>query len=103
MTALRAMISGFFISGSPAADLSPREIPVSCAASGGMEQIMSRGRQFRDLLRRGGPCIAPGAHHFITAPSIAPAGVGALYMTLARTAGTPRHAGYTVVAQSPMA
>ena len=49
---------------------------------------MSRGRQFRDLLRRGGLTIAPGAYDCITARSIVRAGFGAVYMTGAGTAAT---------------
>src|SRR5229473_4862695 len=95
--------SRFFISGSPAADLSPRGIPVSCAASGGMEQIMSRGRQFRDLLRRGSLIIAPGAYDCITARSIVEAGFGAVYMTGAGTAATLGYPDYGLLTMSEMA
>jgi 2-methylisocitrate lyase-like PEP mutase family enzyme len=49
---------------------------------------MSRGRQFRELLRRGGLVVAPGAYDCITARSIAQAGFDAVYMTGAGTAAT---------------
>jgi len=68
-----------------------------------MEQIMSRGRQFRDLLRRGGLTIAPGAYDCITARSIAQAGFGAVYMTGAGTAATLGYPDYGLVTMSEMA
>jgi 2-methylisocitrate lyase-like PEP mutase family enzyme len=68
-----------------------------------MEQIMSRGRQFRDLLRRGGLIIAPGAYDCITARSIAQAGFGAVYMTGAGTAATLGYPDYGLVTMSEMA
>jgi 2-methylisocitrate lyase-like PEP mutase family enzyme len=68
-----------------------------------MEQIMSRGRQFRDLLRRGGLIIAPGAYDCITARSIVKAGFGAVYMTGAGTAATLGYPDYGLVTMSEMA
>jgi 2-methylisocitrate lyase-like PEP mutase family enzyme len=68
-----------------------------------MEQIMSRGRQFRDLLRHGGLTIAPGAYDCITARSIAQAGFGAVYMTGAGTAATLGYPDYGLVTMSEMA
>src|SRR5262249_21607011 len=68
-----------------------------------MEQIMSRGRQFRDLLRRGGLIIAPGAYDCITARSIAQAGFGAVYMTGAGTAATLGYPDYGLLTMSEMA
>jgi 2-methylisocitrate lyase-like PEP mutase family enzyme len=68
-----------------------------------MERIMSRGRQFRDLLRRGGLTIAPGAYDCITARSIVQAGFGAVYMTGAGTAATLGYPDYGLVTMSEMA
>jgi 2-methylisocitrate lyase-like PEP mutase family enzyme len=68
-----------------------------------MEQIMSRARQFRDLLRRGGLIIAPGAYDCITARSIVQAGFGAVYMTGAGTAATLGYPDYGLVTMSEMA
>src|SRR6202023_1059584 len=67
------------------------------------EQIMSRGQQFRELLRRGGLTIAPGAYDCITARSIAQAGFGAVYMTGAGTAATLGYPDYGLLTMSEMA
>jgi 2-methylisocitrate lyase-like PEP mutase family enzyme len=64
---------------------------------------MSRGQQFRDLLRRGGLTIAPGAYDCITARSIAQAGFGAVYMTGAGTAATLGYPDYGLLTMSEMA
>jgi 2-methylisocitrate lyase-like PEP mutase family enzyme len=64
---------------------------------------MSRGRQFRDLLERGGLTIAPGAYDCITARSIVQAGFGAVYMTGAGTAATLGYPDYGLVTMSEMA
>jgi 2-methylisocitrate lyase-like PEP mutase family enzyme len=64
---------------------------------------MSRGRQFRDLLRLGGLTIAPGAYDCITARSIVQAGFGAVYMTGAGTAATLGYPDYGLVTMSEMA
>ena len=64
---------------------------------------MSRGQQFRDLLRQGGLTIAPGAYDCITARSIAQAGFGAVYMTGAGTAATLGYPDYGLVTMSEMA
>jgi len=64
---------------------------------------MSPGRQFRELLRRGGLVIAPGAYDCITARSIAQAGFGAVYMTGAGTAATLGFPDYGLVTMSEMA
>src|ERR1700693_6260814 len=64
---------------------------------------MSRGRQFRDLLGRGGLTIAPGAYDCITARSIAQAGFDAVYMTGAGTAATLGYPDYGLVTMSEMA
>src|SRR5258708_3336987 len=68
-----------------------------------MEQLMSRGRQFRDLLRQGGLIIAPGAYDCITARSIVGAGFGAVYMTGAGTAATLGYPDYGLLTMSEMA
>ncbi len=64
---------------------------------------MSRARQFRDLLQRGGLIIAPGAYDCITARSIAQAGFGAVYMTGAGTAATLGYPDYGLLTMSEMA
>src|SRR5215831_9062029 len=64
---------------------------------------MSRGRQFRELLRRGGLIIAPGAYDCITARSIAQAGFDAVYMTGAGTAATLGYPDYGLLTMSEMA
>ena len=64
---------------------------------------MSRGRQFRELLERGGLTIAPGAYDCITARSIAQAGFGAVYMTGAGTAATLGYPDYGLLTMSEMA
>jgi 2-methylisocitrate lyase-like PEP mutase family enzyme len=64
---------------------------------------MSRGRQFRELLRRGGMTVAPGAYDCITARSIAQAGFNAVYMTGAGTAATLGYPDYGLVTMSEMA
>src|SRR5262249_14155845 len=70
---------------------------------GRTERAMSRGRQFRELLRRGGLTIAPGAYDCITARSIAQAGFDAVYMTGAGTAATLGYPDYGLVTMSEMA
>src|SRR5215831_17810464 len=60
-------------------------------------------RQFRDLLRRGGLIIAPGAYDCITARSIAKAGFDAVYMTGAGTAATLGYPDYGLLTMSEMA
>jgi len=64
---------------------------------------MSRGRQFRDLLQRGGLIIAPGAYDCITARSIAHADFPAVYMTGAGTAATLGYPDYGLLTMSEMA
>ncbi|HMA70913.1 MAG TPA: oxaloacetate decarboxylase, partial [Xanthobacteraceae bacterium] len=63
---------------------------------------MSRGRQFRELLRRGGLTIAPGAYDCITARSVIHAGFDAVYMTGAGTAATLGYPDYGLVTMSEM-
>jgi 2-methylisocitrate lyase-like PEP mutase family enzyme len=83
--------------------VAPAQQPDRIQLSGSMEQIMSRGRQFRDLLRRGALTIAPGAYDCITARSIAQAGFGAVYMTGAGTAATLGYPDYGLLTMSEMA
>jgi 2-methylisocitrate lyase-like PEP mutase family enzyme len=64
---------------------------------------MSRARQFRDLLQRGGLIIAPGAYDCITARSIVAAGFGAVYMTGAGTAATLGYPDYGLLTMSETA
>jgi 2-methylisocitrate lyase-like PEP mutase family enzyme len=68
-----------------------------------MEQPMSRGRQLRELLRRDGLIIAPGAYDCITARSIAHADFPAVYMTGAGTAATLGYPDYGLLTMSEMA
>jgi 2-methylisocitrate lyase-like PEP mutase family enzyme len=64
---------------------------------------MTRARQLRELLRRGGMVIAPGAYDCITARTIAQAGFGAVYMTGAGTAATLGYPDYGLLTMSEMA
>jgi 2-methylisocitrate lyase-like PEP mutase family enzyme len=64
---------------------------------------MSRGRQFRDLLRKGSMVVAPGAYDGITARTIAQAGFDTVYMTGAGTAATLGYPDYGLVTMSEMA
>jgi 2-methylisocitrate lyase-like PEP mutase family enzyme len=64
---------------------------------------MSRGKQFRELLRREDMVIAPGAYDCITARCIAQAGFRALYMTGAGTAATLGYPDYGLVTMTEMA
>jgi 2-methylisocitrate lyase-like PEP mutase family enzyme len=64
---------------------------------------MTRSRQLRELLQRGGMTIAPGAYDCITARTIAQAGFGAVYMTGAGTAATLGYPDYGLVTMSEMA
>src|SRR5262245_590959 len=68
-----------------------------------MEDTMSQGRQFRELLKRDGFVIAPGAYDCITARTIAQAGFSAVYMTGAGTAATLGYPDYGLVTMSEMA
>jgi 2-methylisocitrate lyase-like PEP mutase family enzyme len=83
-------------------DLSGGGIAVLLAGCG-MEQLMSRGRQLRDLLRRDRLIVAPGAYDCITARSIAQADFPAVYMTGAGTAATLGYPDYGLLTMSEMA
>ena len=64
---------------------------------------MNRALQLRELLRRGGLTIAPGAYDCITARTITQAGFAAVYMTGAGTAATLGYPDYGLVTMSEMA
>src|SRR5499425_3484169 len=64
---------------------------------------MSRGQQFRELLRKDGMIVAPGAYDCITARTIAQAGFEAVYMTGAGVAATLGYPDYGLVTMSEMA
>jgi 2-methylisocitrate lyase-like PEP mutase family enzyme len=64
---------------------------------------MSKGRELRELMRRDGLVVAPGAYDGITAKLIAQAGFGAVYMTGAGTAATLGYPDYGLVTMSEMA
>jgi len=64
---------------------------------------MSRGRELRELLRRGSLLIAPGAYDCITARTIAQAHFGAVYMTGAGTAAAFGYPDYGLLTMSEMA
>src|SRR5579864_2859107 len=69
----------------------------------GIEERMSTTEQFRDLLRRDGMIVAPGAYDCITARLIEQAGFHAVYMTGAGTAATLGYPDYGLVTMSEMA
>ena len=81
----------------------PYERRGSPIAFGNQALIMTRGQQFRELLRRGNLTIAPGAYDCITARSIVQAGYDAVYMTGAGTAATLGYPDYGLVTMSEMA
>ena len=64
---------------------------------------MSRASRFRELLRREGMVIAPGAYDCITARTIAQAGFPAVYMTGAGTAATLGYPDYGLLTMTEMA
>ncbi len=64
---------------------------------------MSRAGRLRELLRRDGMLVAPGAYDGITARCIAQAGFEAVYMTGAGTAATLGYPDYGLVTMSEMA
>jgi 2-methylisocitrate lyase-like PEP mutase family enzyme len=63
---------------------------------------MSKASEFRELLRREGMMIAPGAYDCITARMIQQAGFGAVYMTGAGTAAALGFPDYGLVTMSEM-
>ena len=64
---------------------------------------MTQAARMRELLRRDGMVVAPGAYDCITARSIVQAGFGAVYMTGAGTAATLGYPDYGLVTMSEMA
>jgi len=64
---------------------------------------MTQASRFRDLLRRDGMVVAPGAYDCITARLIEQAGFAAVYMTGAGTAATLGYPDFGLVTMSEMA
>src|SRR3954453_14310746 len=64
---------------------------------------MTQAARFRELLRRDGMVVAPGAYDCITARLIERAGFNAVYMTGAGTAATLGYPDYGLVTMSEMA
>jgi 2-methylisocitrate lyase-like PEP mutase family enzyme len=67
-----------------------------------MEENMSQAARFRELLRRDGMVVAPGAYDCITARLIERAGFDAVYMTGAGTAATLGYPDFGLVTMSEM-
>jgi 2-methylisocitrate lyase-like PEP mutase family enzyme len=67
-----------------------------------MEEKMSHAGRFRELLRRNGMAVAPGAYDCITARLIAQAGFDAVYMTGAGTAATLGYPDFGLVTMTEM-
>src|SRR6266513_5441609 len=67
-----------------------------------MEDRMTQAARFRDLLRRAGMVVAPGAYDCITARLIERAGFDAVYMTGAGTAATLGYPDFGLVTMSEM-
>jgi 2-methylisocitrate lyase-like PEP mutase family enzyme len=63
---------------------------------------MTQARRFRELLRRDGMVVAPGAYDCITAKLIAQAGFDAVYMTGAGTAATLGYPDFGLATMSEM-
>src|SRR3981081_4330517 len=63
---------------------------------------MTQATRFRELLRRGGMVVAPGAYDCITARLIERAGFDAVYMTGAGTAATLGYPDFGLVTMSEM-
>src|SRR4029077_18226044 len=66
------------------------------------EEPMSQAARFRELLRRDGMIVAPGAYDCITARMIARAGFDVVYMTGAGTAATLGYPDFGLVTMSEM-
>jgi 2-methylisocitrate lyase-like PEP mutase family enzyme len=66
------------------------------------EETMSQAARFRELLRRDGMIVAPGAYDCITARMIARAGFECVYMTGAGTAATLGYPDFGLVTMSEM-
>src|SRR6202047_3304635 len=67
------------------------------------EEDMTQAARFRELMRRDGMVVAPGAYDCITARLIERAGFDAVYMTGAGTAATLGYPDYGLVTMSEMA
>jgi 2-methylisocitrate lyase-like PEP mutase family enzyme len=67
-----------------------------------MEENMTQAARFRELLRRDGMVVAPGAYDCITARLIERAGFDAVYMTGAGTAATLGYPDFGLVTMSEM-
>src|SRR5271156_814568 len=67
-----------------------------------MEETMTQAARFRELLRRDGMIVAPGAYDCITARMIARAGFSCVYMTGAGTAATLGYPDFGLVTMSEM-
>src|SRR5438445_1828580 len=67
-----------------------------------MEDRMTQAGRFRDLMRRDGMIVAPGAYDCITARLIERAGFEAVYMTGAGTAATLGYPDFGLVTMSEM-
>jgi 2-methylisocitrate lyase-like PEP mutase family enzyme len=67
-----------------------------------MEETMTQAARFRELLRRDGMIVAPGAYDCITARMIARAGFECVYMTGAGTAATLGYPDFGLVTMSEM-
>src|ERR1700727_2070556 len=63
---------------------------------------MTQAARFRELLKRGGMIVAPGAYDYITARMIARAGFDCVYMTGAGTAATLGYPAFGLVTRSEM-
>jgi 2-methylisocitrate lyase-like PEP mutase family enzyme len=66
------------------------------------ETVMSKAKELRNLIRRDGMTIAPGAYDCITATLIAHAGFPAVYMTGAGTAASYGYPDYGLLTMSEM-
>src|SRR6202045_5193871 len=66
------------------------------------ENTMTQAARFRELLRRDGMVVAPGAYDCITARLIERAGFEAVYMTGAGTAATLGYPDFGIVTMSEM-
>src|SRR4051795_5628093 len=67
-----------------------------------MEDRMTQAARFRELMRRDGMVVAPGAYDCITARLIERAGFEAVYMTGAGTAATLGYPDFGIVTMSEM-
>src|ERR1043166_8536830 len=66
------------------------------------EESMTQAARFRELMRRDGMAVAPGAYDCVTARLLERAGVDAVYMTGAGTAATLGYPDFGLVTMSEM-